>query len=369
MGAPNIRVAHVLGSLIYGGVQTTGLNLVRGLAKLSFRQLVVYQVSNAGDMYSEFASLTEVLHCPYQKDGCLRFVRALSRLLREKSVDVVLSHSFGNHALIAIAARLAGVPKTYVIVTGDPASRSRHFLPRLALAHSARPVCEGEIAVSESVGRALLDRLRLPARRVTVIPNGCDVEHVARRALGARAAAGRGPGWRVLMAGRMGRPKDHPTLLRAVALLRAKSHPVELILAGDGNERAEHEALARRLGISDCVHFLGTRPDIPELMGTSDVLVLATGNEGLPIVVLEGMAAEIPIIATDIPPCREALDGGRCGMLVPPRDPHGLAAAMENTLRDPRQSDELVRAASQRVRDHYDLPLMAERYAELLRRV
>jgi glycosyltransferase involved in cell wall biosynthesis len=367
MGGTNIRVAHVLGSLIYGGVQTTALNLVRGLAKLSFRQLVVYQGSNAGDMYPEFASLTEVLHCPYRKDRRLRFVRALSRLLRDKSVDVVLSHSFGNHALVAMAAKLAGVAKTYVIVQNDPVSRGLPFLRRFALAHGARPICQGEIAVSESVARTLVDRLCLPARRVTVIPNGCDIEQVARRASQARATAVRGPEWRILMASRMARPKDHPTLLRAVALLRAKSHPVELILAGDGALRAEHEAFARRLGISDCVHFLGNRPDIPELMGTSDVLVLATGNEGLPIVLLEGMAAGIPIVATDIPACREALEGGKCGVLAPGRDPEALATALEDVLQHPRRREELVRAASQRVRDHYDLPLMVERYAELLR--
>jgi len=169
------------------------------------------------------------------------------------------------------------------------------------------------------------------------------------------------------MVSRMHPPKDHPTLLEAVAILRAKSCPVELILAGDGDERARHEALAGRLGISDCVRFLGTRTDIPELMGASDVLVLATESEGFGVVLLEAMAAGIPVVATDIPPCREALDGGRCGTLVPPRDPQGLAEALERTLRDRRRTDELVHAAATRVRDHYDLPLMVERYARLLR--
>jgi glycosyltransferase involved in cell wall biosynthesis len=102
-------------------------------------------------------------------------------------------------------------------------------------------------------------------------------------------------------------------------------------------------------------------------MGTSDVLVLATGNEGLPVVLLEGMAAGIPVVATDIPACREALEGGKCGVLAPGRDPEALATALEDVLEHPRRREELVRAASQRVRDHYDLPLMVERYAELLR--
>jgi glycosyltransferase involved in cell wall biosynthesis len=363
----NIRIAHVLGSLIHGGVQAVALQLIRGLGQESFSQLVVYEFSHAGDMHAEFVEIASVRHCPYRRGRPLEFVRALARLLREETVDVVLSHAFGNHALVAIAARLAGVSKAFVVVAGDPTWRSKTWWRMFALAHGARPICNGEIAVSGTVGMALAKGLRLPSHRVTVIPNGCDVTQVACRAAKARRAEADHGGWRILMVSRFAPSKDHATLLRAVALLRGKGHPAELWLAGDGETREEHEALARRLGISGCAEFLGTRSDIAELMGTSDVLVLATESEGLPIVLLEGMAAGIPTLASDIPPCRETLDGGRCGVLVPPRNPEELAKAIEGLMRDPQRRETLIGAARQRVRDHYDFPLMVERYARLLR--
>jgi glycosyltransferase involved in cell wall biosynthesis len=318
-------------------------------------------------MHSEFAEAAQVRHCPYRRGHGLEFARALGRLLREESVDVVLSHAFGNHALVAIAAKLAGVPRTYVIVTGEPVPPSRPWWRMFALAQLARPICKAEIAVSESVGSALVDQLRLPKRRVKVIPNACDVMEVARRATEARNAAARYDGRRILMVSRLDRPKDHATLLRAVALLRAKGQPVKLSLAGDGEMRDELEALARRLGISGCVSFLGTRPDVPELMGTSDVLALSTESEGQGVTVLEGMAAGIPVVATDIPACRETLDRGRCGVLVPRGNPEELAKAIEDVLANKQHREQLVRAAGRRVREHYDLPLMVERYARLLR--
>jgi glycosyltransferase involved in cell wall biosynthesis len=86
---------------------------------------------------------------------------------------------------------------------------------------------------------------------VSVIPNGCDVTEVERRAARARSVSGHGRGWRILMVSRLGRPKDHATLLRAVALMRADGHPAELSLAGDGGLREEHEALAAAVSERD----------------------------------------------------------------------------------------------------------------------
>jgi glycosyltransferase involved in cell wall biosynthesis len=287
-------------------------------------------------------------------------------MLREEAPNVVLMHSFGNHALVAIAARLAGVSRTYLIVSGNPLVYTESWWRALTLAHLARLLCRAEIAVSESVQRVLVDDLRLPRRRLRVIPNCCDVMDIAKRAEEAKSNRQNSNPLRILMVSRFDRPKDHLTLLQAVQRLKSKSHSVELILAGDGRLRNEQEALTLRLGISDSVSFLGTRTDVAELMGTSDVLVLATFSEGLPIVLLEGMAAGIPVVATDIPPCREALHGGRCGVLVPPRDPEALASAIENLLQDRQQRDKLIQAARQHVSEHYDIHLMVERYVRLL---
>ncbi|HSW50051.1 MAG TPA: glycosyltransferase [Bryobacteraceae bacterium] len=366
MAATNIRVAHVLGSLIHGGVQTTALRLIRGLERQTLSQVVLYEFANDGDMRREFEEAVEVRHCPYRRGHRLEFARRLAGALKEERADVVLCHAFGNHALVGLAAKLAGVPRTYALVTMEPASLRRGWWRTYALVQGARLFCDSEIAVSESVGKSLVEQLHLPSRRVIVIPNGCDVTEVERRAVEARRRAPR-EGWRILMVSRMSEPKDHTTLLAAVALLRAKGRPAELFLAGDGRRRGEHEAAARRLGIEECTHFLGTRADVPELLGSSDVSVLSTESEGLGIALLESMAAGTPVVATDVPSCREVLDGGKCGVLFPRRDAAALARELETVLGDAAYREQLTRAARLRVREHYDLGLMAERYGRLLR--
>ena len=239
----------------------------------------------------------------------------------------------------------------------------------MALAHAARPFCRGEIAVSEAVGRILTSRLHLHSSRVRVIPNGCSVEEIATRAaLGRRVAhhsAGDTP--RVFMAASMGRTKDPATVLRAVHLLRQQGREIECTLAGGAfreSAQANAELLTDQLGIRDLVRLLGARDDVPELMG-GDIVIHASNSEGFGMVVVEAMAAGVPVIATDIPACREVLDGGRCGLLVPPGDSTAMAEAIRKILDDEALRARLVQAASERVRSHYHVKRMADSYAEL----
>jgi glycosyltransferase involved in cell wall biosynthesis len=123
--------------------------------------------------------------------------------------------------------------------------------------------------------------------------------------------------------------KDHETLLRAARILQDRSVAVEIVLAGAGRLEAQLKSLATELGVQGSVQFLGARNDVPELLGTSDVFVLSTtAQEGRPGVVLEALAAGLPIIASDVDPLREVLENGRWGILVPAGDPEALAEAL-----------------------------------------
>jgi glycosyltransferase involved in cell wall biosynthesis len=126
------------------------------------------------------------------------------------------------------------------------------------------------------------------------------------------------------------------------------------------------ESLTDELGIRDLVQFLGVRDDVPEMMGASDIVLHATASEGFGMVIVEAMAAGVPVIASDIPVCREVLDGGNCGLLVPLGEPRALADAIRNLLDDQSLRMRLVQAASDRVRTHYDVRQMAGGYAKLL---
>jgi glycosyltransferase involved in cell wall biosynthesis len=131
--------------------------------------------------------------------------------------------------------------------------------------------------------------------------------------------------------------QDHETLLRAVPAILAIAPGFRLRLAGDGSLRGTLESLAAELGIGDVVEFLGTRNDVPDLLGESDLFVFSTTpREGLGSVLFEAMAAELPILASDVPACREILGNGTHGTLVPPSDPAAWSGAIVESIRSPR---------------------------------
>jgi glycosyltransferase involved in cell wall biosynthesis len=239
-----------------------------------------------------------------------------TRALREEAPDIVLAYLFGNHVLISWAAFFARVRTTYTHVATDPVWYEDSWWKALLWAQLARPFSRGEIVVSINLLDVLVNSLHLPPRRVSRIPNACEVDAVASRAAIARSRRSMGGPSRIVMVANMIPPKDHPTLLEAVALLTRQGRRLEVLLAGEGRRMGEHRETVRRLGIEDVVKFLGSRPDVPELLGISDLMVHATHSEGFGIVLIEAMAAGVPVIASDLPPCREILDDGRCGVLV-----------------------------------------------------
>ncbi len=140
--------------------------------------------------------------------------------------------------------------------------------------------------------------------------------------------------------GRLHRQKDHPTLLAALALLKGwKTLSPLTLIVGDGPDRQRLEAQAKDLGLDEeHLRFLGTRDDVPVLLGAADFLVMSSLWEGLPYVLLEAMAAGVPIVATDVGGNREVVEDRVTGRLVPPRDPARLAEALAEVLEEPKEA-------------------------------
>lgn len=363
-----LRIVHVLGAMDYGGVESVALRLMRTMDPDQFEHAVISTAVSAGPRQQEFAGLSGAAfsECPYEPGRRGEFVLRMRRALQALEPDRVLAYSLGNHAMVALAARLAGIRQVYVRVAGSPL---RDFATRwksAVLAQVARPFCRGEIAVSREVARQLVTGLGLPAHRVHTIPNGCDVEQIRRRASAARASVRDRRGLLLLMISRMDDAKDQETLLRASSLLLRSGKANRVQLAGDGPKRPYLEAVAKALQVAGSVEFLGNRTDIPELLGRCDMLVHSTHTEGFPNVLIEAMAAETPVLASDLPVTREVLENGDCGLLAPGRDPYALANAIVRVAQDATLRRNLLRRATDRVERLYDVQQMARRYASLL---
>jgi len=207
----------------------------------------------------------------------------------------------------------------------------------------------------------------MPAMKIAVVYNGISapkerpsVDANLRAQLLADARA------LVLVPARLDPLKGHRFLLQAAQQLER----VHVVVAGDGPERGRLEALAVKLGIASRVTFLGFRQDVSQLLACADVVVLPSLVEGLPLAVLETMAAVTPLVATAIGGTDEAVVDGVTGLLVPPRDAAALAAAIERVLENPEEAHRRAEAAAARVATEFSAQKMVESvesiYEELL---
>lgn len=151
-------------------------------------------------------------------------------------------------------------------------------------------------------------------------------------------------------------------LIDALALLPEPG--VQLALVGDGPSREELEAHAATVGVSDRVHFLGTRVDLGTIFAGLDVAAMSSDFEGLPLFAFECMAHGTPLVATRVGGLPDQIEDGVTGLLVPRRDPQALATALGELLGDPARRDRMAAAAEERL-GRFTMEVIAERFAEL----
>ncbi|PIM53889.1 glycosyl transferase [Roseateles chitinivorans] len=287
-------------------------------------------------------------------------VWALRRLCERLRPDVVVAHGFPEHLLGRRAGRLAGVP---ALVQVEHNSRERYTPCARAQARRLSAVSARLVGVSEGVRRRLVD-LGMPEEKTTAIPNGIRLDRFA--AADALPASMREPG--IVMSARFARQKDPQTLIRALAVLRERGLRPVLQLAGGGKAsyRRATERLTRQLGLDGQVRFLGHHGDVPGLLMSQRIFVLSTHWEGMPLALLEAMAAGCACVASLVPGVEGVLEEGRTGLLVPEADPVALADALERLLRDPELAGRLGTAARARAIEEHGVDLMMRRYEDLL---
>ena len=251
--------------------------------------------------------------------------------------DVVISWNNGFGAFVLAGAWAAGVPHL-ITYGGNPPDLALKQRIHTIFTTATVAFLGGEmVCCSRYVLREFARSAGVPRSVLRAAPNCAKLEAIRRRAAAARASRPISSGRkRLVMVATLERHKDHATLLRAVAQAGPATANWDVSIAGDGSLRPSLEALARELGIDHFVTFLGSRDDVPELLGSSDVFVFSTTpQEGLGTVLIEALAAGIPIVASDVPACREALQYGKWGALVPPADPAALGKALIDALENP----------------------------------
>jgi glycosyltransferase involved in cell wall biosynthesis len=214
---------------------------------------------------------------------------------------------------------------------------------------------------------ALREKLALPDH-VSVVHNGIDISRFALPRTHDERSMQRNGEFIVGTVGRLHEQKGHIFLLQAAALIRQTHPQVRFRIIGDGPLRAALQARARELGVSGIVEFLGARDDVPVQMQEFDVFVLPSLWEGLPYVLLEAMAAGVPIVTTDFSGVREVISDGVEGVIVPSGNPQALATALVDLLKDHARRAERGTKGAQLVKERFSLDAMVERTLEVYAR-
>lgn len=289
----------------------------------------------------------------------LASIAALITTCHEFRPEVLVVHGYSEHLWGRYAGLLAKVPH---LVHVEHNTRERYTRWRLAQTRWLARRTDRIVGCSEGVRQVLL-AMGMPAARTIAIPNGVNLAPFAQAE--AHPFARRVPG--IVMVARFSKQKDHAGLLHALALLRMRGlrPPVQLAGGGKAWHRAPLERLARKLGLADQVQFLGVVRDVPQRLLAHRICVLSTHYEGMPLALLEGMAAGCAVVGSAVPGVREVLEDGVDGLLVAEADPVALADALERLLRNPDDAARMAAAARQAALERHGRELMNQRYEAL----
>jgi glycosyltransferase involved in cell wall biosynthesis len=289
--------------------------------------------------------------------------RPLLRLLRDEQVDVVHAHMFGSNVAGAVLGRLARVP---VIVSHEQTWNyegrpMRRFLDRELIARYS----DAFIAVSSEDRRRMIEIERIDPAKITMIPNA--VPRTEPSGDGdPRAKLGIASDAPVVGLVAMMRPqKALDVLLEATALLSPRFPGLRTVIIGGGKMRPRLEQRIGELGIGENMVLPGQRDDVSELVPAFDVATLCSDYEGTPLALMEYMDAARPIVATRVGGVPDLVDDGREAVLVPPRDPKALAAAIGDLLTDREKARRLGEQARERLRNEFEIEATAERIGAL----
>jgi glycosyltransferase involved in cell wall biosynthesis len=343
-----IQVLHVIDSLTAGGAERVAVELVNGLPRDRFGAHLCTTRAEG-----PLADLVE------GSVGRLRLARrarydprAIGFLVGYlKAHQIALIHAHGTSVFISVIASL--FPPRPAILWHDHYGlhevRERPArLYRVALRRADGVVCVNRTLMTWATGR-----LGVPADRTWYLPNFPPAADDGPR---ARLALPGTPGARVVCVANIRPQKDHLTLLGALAIVRRTRPDVHVLVVGEETDRA----LAGRLraevaerGLQSSVTFCGPRRDVADVLAGSDIGVLSSASEGLPLALLEYGRAGLPVVVTDVGQCREVVDEGRAGLLVHPGSVDQLAHALNQLLESAGLRQTLGSALRARVFDTY----------------
>jgi glycosyltransferase involved in cell wall biosynthesis len=360
-----VKVFHLISSAGFFGAESVVLEICKGLAARSI-EAAIGVFDNSRNPHTELALRADEcgLRAEVFKCGGRADVGALGRIIRfvrANGFDIIHTHGYKSDLYGFLAARVLRkkiVATCHNWIADDLQTRLYYKIQKRFL-----PSFDGVVAVSGAVRNELL-RIKVAEGRITIVPNGIETARFSGARVGLRSELEIGDGRKVIgTVGRLAPEKGFLNLLSAASAVFASEKDAVLLMVGDGPQLGQLKEKAAQLGIGDRVVFAGVRTDMPEVYSTIDVFVLPSLNEGLPMVLLEAMAARRPVIATRVGAIPSVVVDRKDGLLVAPGSVAELGEALRALLEDDVLSRRLAESAYGKVVRDFSSDSMCDRYA------
>jgi L-malate glycosyltransferase len=354
-----MKILQVCSVTTFGGGERHLADLSHALADLGHE---VYAASVPGSpLWSELSFLSEGNTLALSRRNYAKNVARLAGFVRTHGIEIVHAHAARDYQLAALAVRLAS--RGRLVLT-------RHVL--FPLRGINKPLLRSVgrvIAVSQAVAESLRQNGVIESSKITVIHNGIDFDRFA-------SASARGGAVPVLVGtvGHLAPIKGHDVFVRAAALISARRGGVNFVIIGEDKSpqmghRRSLESLVAELGLSEIVAMPGWRDDIPAVLSSLTMFVSAARSEPFGLVIVEAMAAGLPVVAAASEGALEIIEDGFSGKLVPAGDPEAMAQAINDLLDDPLECSRLSHNARLAARQRYSLTRMASDTERVYREV
>lgn len=360
-----LNVMFVITSMPVGGAETLLVQLVRGLDRTRFAPSIccLKEPGPLGEMMANEVPLdSHVIRGKYD----LPVVERLATRMRQRKIDAVVTVGAGDKMFWGrLAARRANVPVVLSAIhsTGWPDGIGR-------LNRMLTPITDAFVAVAENHRRHLIDRERFPESKVVLVPNGIDVE---RFRFSAPGRASRRAEWGIAaeaptvgLVAALRPEKNHGSFLRVAAIVAQHLSDARFVLIGDGPERPSIERQIDQSGLHRAVVMAGSRSDIVECLSALDLFLLTSKMEASPVSILEALACERPVVATEVGSIAESVRDGSTGFLAAVDDDRALADGVLALLTDRVRREQFGRAGRELVRERGSLASMVGGYERLI---
>lgn len=307
---------------------------------------------------------------PLEKSFDLFWVLKAVRFIKNNNVRLIHSHEFSCNVYLTMAAKIARVP---IICTAHgknyyPEKYYRRFAYR-----RVATMADSFIAVSNDLKEFIVDSVGVQPKHIRVVHNGINIDQFERKQYDdkiIRAELSLEPDdFVIVVVAALFEMKGHKDLMQALFLLGTQAKRIKLLFVGDGYYRSTLVALSKQLELDDKIIFLGFRSDVAQILAASDLFILPSYSEGLPVSVLEAMSARVLVITTNVGGLGELIEDGVNGYLVVPNAPEQLANRIRHCMMHADSVDSIRETAYKMVCDRFNGDIMLEQYRAIYQRL